>query len=238
MLRGTVMLSPSTTLRVDSAKHLIRTMAMMGLWFPACGEDAAPGSGSKGEESYSEGEGEGDQPGGEGEGEGEDARQPGADGGQCGGPSGNACQDGFQCGAEAEAPDICTCPQWMEGTWWAEFEPRAVDYEYDFSRNLDLAMWGDQEIAITQRGCEVRGPNSDVILFNGAHTDGRVDPPPYGFYYKNGAPLGEGQEWITFRGTLSEDRSSVTGTCEGGYVDEGHNYTPFHITCTFTLTRR
>ena len=213
---------------------------MMGLWFPACGEDAAPGSGSKGEVSYSEGEGEGDQPGGEGEGEGEDARPPGADGGQCGGPSGNACQDGLECGAEAEEPDICTCPQWMEGTWWAEFpEVRRTDgQEYDFmASRTDRQFWQEQEVTFEQDGCAVRGPDRQFLWSGGV---GQVKQSPAGFSYERMWEDLEGNRNHPLRssGNISEDQQSVRGTCEGEYRNFQGDWSLFPISCTFTLTRR
>ena len=227
MLRSAVMLS--------GAKHLIRTMAMMGLWFPACGEDAAPGSGSKGEVSYSEGEGEGDQPGGEGEGEGEDARPPGADGEPCGGPSNNTCQDGFQCGAETEEPRICTCPQWMEGTWWAEFpEVRRTDgQEYDFTHGIAADFWAAREIAFNQNGCAVRSTTNNSFWDDNGSGD---VVPPDEFHYEvlwDNDP----EHPLRSTGRISEDGQSIFGTCSGEDTN-WDDLTFFPVSCTFTLTRR
>lgn len=253
-MRGTVMLSPSTSLRIDSARHLILAMALMGLWFAACGGgDAAPGGGvaeGEGDECKTddatagcEGEGpvtgEGEGANG-GEGEGDTPRPLGADGEPCGGASGNECQDGLRCGAETEEPGICTCPQWFEGTWWAEFsEVRRTDgEEYDFSgTDIDIQFWMDQEVTFEQDGCNVHGPGQRGLWSgNGI---GRVDQPTHEFFYERGWDAGDNMEHpLRSTGHLSEDKRSVNGTCNGEYPSWSTDRSLFPITCTFTLTRR
>jgi len=176
---------------------------------------------------------------GGGEGEGEGARPPGADGEQCGGPSGNACQDGLECGAEAEEPGICTCPQWMEGRWWAEFDPRAVDYEYDFQLDrVDAAFWYGGEIELTQDGCSIMGPMGNYAIgWDDGVSSGTFNPPTT-FEYKRDVGTRDGDAWITFTSIVAPDHTSVTGTCEGTYPDVSvlpHHF--FRVECSFTLTR-
>ena len=168
-----------------------------------------------------------------------DGIPPGADSELCG--DGRTCQDGFQCGAEAEKPDICTCPQWMEGTWWAEFtEVRRTDgEEYDFmAPGLDRQFWSEQEVTFEQDGCVIRGPD---LQFLWARDDGsgELKLPSLSFSYKRTWDAGDNQEHsLQSTGQVSADGKSVQGTCTGEYPGWHTGRNLFPITCTFVLTRR
>ncbi|MBI4098488.1 MAG: hypothetical protein HY437_00450 [Candidatus Magasanikbacteria bacterium] len=236
---------------------VVLCMAMMGIGImglvAGCGEDAAPGSANGGSDG-NEGEGEGSPLPGEGEGqgagEGAGARPPGADGELCGGPSGNACKDGFQCGAETEEPGICTCPQWMEGTWWAEFpEVRRTDgQEYDFRADgHDVQFWTAHEVTFRQEGCNIfkqegcstRGSSWECLWSgDGLNSEGHVEPPKTFIYERKWGDLdGNNNHLLRSTGQISENGQNVQGTCAGEYRN-WNDFTLFPISCTFTLTRR
>ena len=232
-MRGTVMLNPSTRLRIDSVKHLVCTMAIMAMGFAACGVEDAH---RKSEEAPPPGEGEGDGQG-EGEGEGDTPLPPGADGEPCGGASGNECQDGLQCGAEEDEPGICTCPQWFEGTWWAEFpEVRRTDgEEYDFmAPGLDAQFWQAQEVVFEQEGCGVRSTTHNYF-WDDSGSGNIVLPDKFRYEILWG---NDPEHPLRSIGQISADGKTVQGTCAGEYVGWHTGRDRFPITCTFTLTRR
>ncbi len=167
-----------------------------------------------------------------------DGIPPGADSELCG--DGRTCQDGFQCGAETENPDICTCPQWMEGTWWVEFTAHAVDYEYDFNaHDISRQFWENREVDIQQDGCTLIRPAENWPFSTGNAGEGKMDPPPNGFLWKREVGSLEGEAWITFTGNMAPDNQVVAGTCSGTYPDVSTRPdTFFNVECSFTLTRR
>lgn len=238
-----------------SSRYVLSMMTISGLLggglvggglIGGCGEDASPVGGSS---LPGEGEGDGDSPlpvgEGEGEGssnEGEGALPPGADGEPCGGASKNECVDGLECGAEE--PGMCTCPQWFEGRWFAEYSNvQAVDYEYDFTRGTgDQERWASHEVVFEQAGCSLRLSAQSRSMIGGrvGEEGNRVNPPPLGFWFKRRVRTDDGREGlVTFTGHLSDDHQLINGGCDGEYDDPSVSpATFFRVTCDFTLTRR
>ncbi len=130
----------------------------------------------------------------------------------------------------------------FDGTWnitYSDVTP--VDYDYDMMQHrYDRDMWRENERVIRQEGCSFYVKTSGASALHGFRGgNGRVDPQPNGFFHRSHVgDRDDPDHQLLFSGTLSADKNTITGTCEGDYLDSSTEPRSFfRVFCKFTMTR-